>query len=111
MKTIPPKARTPRLAAVLENARDMYEAGTITEERFRELEVGCLAPPKVPDYSAQKIKRLRLKYHVSQPVLAGMLNTSLSTVRQWEIGAKHPGGPSLKLLSILERNGPGVLMA
>lgn len=33
-------------------------------------------------------------------MLAAVLNTSLSTVRQWEIGDKHPSGPSLKLLDL-----------
>jgi len=37
--------------------------------------------------------------------LAAVLNTSLSTVRKWEIGEKHPSGPSLKLLSLLDRKG------
>jgi len=34
-----------------------------------------------------------------------VLNTSISTVRQWEIGERHPSGPSRKLLDILERKG------
>ena len=34
-----------------------------------------------------------------------MLNTSLFTVRKWEGGEKHPSGPSLKLLNLLERKG------
>jgi putative transcriptional regulator len=38
-------------------------------------------------------------------VLASILNTSLSTVRQWEIGRKRPSGPSLKLLDLLDRKG------
>jgi putative transcriptional regulator len=38
------------------------------------------------------------------------LNTSLSTVRKWEIGDKHPSGPSLKLLSLLERKGLEVML-
>ena len=42
---------------------------------------------------------------MSQAVLASILNTSLSTVRKWEIGEKHPSGPSLKLLDLLERKG------
>ena len=33
------------------------------------------------------------------------MNTSISTIRKWELGAKHPSGPSLKLLSLLDRNG------
>jgi putative transcriptional regulator len=38
-------------------------------------------------------------------VLAAVLNTSLSTVRKWEGGEKHPSGPSSKLLDLLERKG------
>ena len=38
-------------------------------------------------------------------MLAAGLNTSLSTVRKWEGGEKHPSGPSLKLLNLLERKG------
>jgi len=37
--------------------------------------------------------------------MASMLNTSLSTIQKWEIGDKRPGGPSLKLLNILDRKG------
>jgi DNA-binding transcriptional regulator YiaG len=40
---------------------------------------------------------------VSQAVLAAILNTSLSTVRQWEIGEKRPSGPSVKLLNNTNR--------
>jgi len=40
---------------------------------------------------------------LSQAVLASLLNTCLSTVRKWEVGNKHPSGPSLKLLDLLER--------
>ncbi|MFM9968643.1 MAG: helix-turn-helix domain-containing protein [Burkholderiales bacterium] len=34
-----------------------------------------------------------------------MLNTSLSTVRKWEVGDKHSNGPSLKLLNLLDHKG------
>ena len=30
---------------------------------------------------------------------------SPSTLRKWEIGEKHPSGPSLKLLNLLDRKG------
>jgi len=42
---------------------------------------------------------------VSQAVLASVLNTSLSTVRKWEVGDKRPSGPSQKLLDIIARKG------
>ena len=38
-------------------------------------------------------------------MLAAVLNTSLSTVRKWEVDDKHPSGPSLKLLNLLDRKG------
>ncbi|MBK9442949.1 MAG: helix-turn-helix domain-containing protein [Comamonadaceae bacterium] len=48
---------------------------------------------------------LRQRLQLSQSVLAAVLNTSLSTVRKWEATEKHPGGPSLTLLSLLDRKG------
>jgi len=91
------------LDAVLEGARDLHSAGFIDKRRMREYEVLCLAP--IPDYSSKRIRALRDRHKLSQAVLASMLNTSLSTVRQWEIGEKRPSGPSLKLLNLLDRKG------
>ena len=91
------------LNAVHETARDLHTAGFIDKRRMRQYEALCLAP--VPDYSSRKIRALRSRYKLSQAVLAAVLNTSLSTVRQWEIGDKHPSGPSLKLLDLLDRKG------
>jgi putative transcriptional regulator len=70
---------------------------------MREYDALCLAP--VPAYSSRRIRALRARHKLSQAVLASVLNTSLSTVRQWEIGEKHPSGPSLKLLSLLDWKG------
>jgi len=59
----------------------------------------------VAEMSANDIQTLREREHVSQAVLAAVLNTSVSTVQKWEIGAKKPSGPSLKLLSLIARDG------
>jgi putative transcriptional regulator len=83
--------------------KDLHTAGFIDKRRMREYDALCLAP--VPEYSSKKIRALRARHRLSQAVLAAVLNTSLSTVRQWEIGDKHPSGPSLKLLNLLERKG------
>lgn len=91
------------LDAVHETARDLHGAGFIDKRRMREYDALCLAP--VPEYSSEKIRALRTRYKLSQAVLASVLNTSLSTVRQWEIGDKHPSGPSAKLLDLLDRKG------
>ena len=71
---------------------------------MRKYEALCLAP--VPDYSPLEIRELRARYNLSQAVL----NTNASTVRHWEIGGKHPSGPSLKLLDILKRKGLEALL-
>ena len=91
------------LDAVHETARNLRSAGFIDMRRMREYDALCLAP--VPDYSSAKIRALRARHKLSQAVLASVLNTSLSTVRQWEIGEKHPSGPSLKLLNLLDKKG------
>jgi putative transcriptional regulator len=91
------------LDAVLEGARDLHSAGFIDKRRMREYEALCLAP--IPEYSSKRIRALRDRHKLSQAVLASVLNTSLSTVRQWEIGEKRPSGPSLKLLNLLDRKG------
>ena len=70
---------------------------------MREYDALCLTP--VPVYSSRRIRALRGRYKLSQAVLASVLNTSLSTVRRWEIGEKHPSGPSAKLLNLLDRKG------
>jgi putative transcriptional regulator len=97
------KARSAILGAVHETAEDLHKAGFIDMRRMRHYDGLCLTP--VPEYSSDSIKAVRKRYKISQAVLASVLNTSLSTVRQWEIGHKHPSGPSAKLLDLLDRKG------
>ncbi len=96
-------AKSSILQSVHETAADLHELGFIDMHKMRQYDALCLEP--VPPYNSDKIKNLRGRYRISQAVLAAVLNTSLSTVRQWEIGDKHPSGPSLKLLNILDRKG------
>lgn len=89
--------------AVYETAQDLYELGFIDKVRMQTYEALCLEPIKA--FDNQEIRALRDRYKLSQSALAIVLNTSASTVRKWEIGDKHPSGPSLKLLNILDRKG------
>jgi len=91
------------LSAVHETARDLHKLGVIDKRTMREYDFLCVEP--VSAYSAEQIRSLRDRYQLSQAVMAAVLNTSLSTIQKWEIGDKHPSGPSLKLLSILDRKG------
>ena len=97
------KTKSRILEAVHETASDLRRLGFIDKRKMRKFDALCLDP--VPDYDSKKIRALRDHLQLSQSVLAAVLNTSLSTVRKWEIGEKHPSGPSLKLLNLLERKG------
>ena len=94
-----------RLEAVHETAHDFHRAGFIDVHKMRQYDALCLDPVPVPEYDSAKIRALRDHFKLSQAVLASVLNTSLSTVRKWEIGEKRPSGPSSKLLNLLERKG------
>lgn len=96
-----PKSRI--FEAVHETAADLHRLGFIDKRKMLKYDVLCLEP--VPQYQSEQIRALRESLNLSQAVLAAVLNTSLSTVRKWEVGDKHPSGPSLKLLNLLERKG------
>jgi putative transcriptional regulator len=89
--------------AMFETARGLYDLGAIDAETLRGFDASKLSPVK--HYRPTEIKRLRLRAKASQTVFAAYLNTSVSTVQKWEIGAKKPSGPALKLLNIVERKG------
>jgi len=103
-----PPAKRRILEAVHRTALDLHEAGFIDKRRMRKYEALCLGP--IPEYTGASIRALRDRYQVSQAVLAAVLNTSLSTVRQWEVDQKRPSGPSVKLLNLLDRKGLQVLL-
>jgi putative transcriptional regulator len=104
MNTKPKRtAKSMILESVHETATDLRNIGFIDKHKMQKYDALCLEP--VPPYDSGRIKDLRERYRISQAVLASVLNTSLSTVRKWEVGDKHPSGPSLKLLNILDRKG------
>lgn len=90
-------------------ASDLYKVGVIDAKTMHEFDVKCLPPVK--SYSPNQIKRIRSHNKVSQAVFAAYLNTSLSTVQQWEQGLKKPSGISLKLLGLVDRHGLTLLAA
>lgn len=97
------KAKSRILEAVHETAADLYRLGFIDQRKMRKYNALCQDP--IPEYGSERIRSLRDRYQISQTVLASLLNTSPSVVRQWELGDKHPSGPSQKLLHLLERKG------
>ena len=88
---------------VHESMEDVYRNGGIDKKTMRNFDELCLAP--VHDMSANAIRKLRLREHLSQPVFARYLNVSKTVVSDWERGVKKPGGPALRLLSLIAARG------
>ncbi len=81
------KTKSRILEAVHESASDLRRLGLIDKRKMQKYDALCLEP--VQDYDAVKVKALRARLHLSQAVLASVLNTSTSPVRTWEVGDKR----------------------
>ena len=90
-----------------ETAEGLQKAGAMDVKTMRQIEALCLSPVK--EYSANQIKKLRLKNKASQRVFAAYFNISPSTIQKWETGQKSPNGASLKLLNMVDQRGLEVL--
>lgn len=95
--------RSDALAAIHETASDLHDAGIMDKRTLRAFDELCLTP--VRPMSAADIRALRTRERVSQAVFARYLNVTTGLVSQWERGAKHPAGASLKLLNLVDRRG------
>jgi putative transcriptional regulator len=95
------------LESVHDTAAGLHGAGFMDDTTMREFDALCL--PKLPDYSAEDIKRIRAATKASQAVFAAFLNVGKLTVAAWEQGTKKPSGPATKLLDLVDRKGLGVL--
>lgn len=100
-------AKSRFMEAMHETAQDLYDIGAIDKKKMDKYDLLCLKP--VEAYDAEKIKSLRSRLELSQALLAAALNTSLSSVRQWEQGLKKPSGTAQRLLSLLEDKGLDLL--
>ncbi|MDU9034293.1 DNA-binding transcriptional regulator [Pseudomonas corrugata] len=102
------KFKSEAFESIHSSAEALLKIGAIDKATMREFDETCIAevPAEIPP---AQIKKIRLRSHVSQPVFARYLNTSASTVKQWETGDKRPGGMALKLLSIVEKHGIEIL--
>lgn len=95
--------RTKALAALHETMEALHGIGAIDKRTMREFDDACLTPANV--LTPSEIKAIRAREHVSQPVFARYLNVSKNLVSDWERGVKKPGGPALRLLTVVQRKG------
>ena len=100
---MPKKYRSDAFAAIHETMEALHEIGAVDKQTMREFDEACLTPIHV--LTPEEIKEIRLREHVSQPVFARYLNVSKNQVSDWERGVKKPGGPALRLLTVIQKKG------
>ena len=59
-----------------------YDAGVIDKQTMRQFDETCLTP--VHEFTAENIRALRGREHVSQTVFANHLNVTKDSASQWE---------------------------
>jgi putative transcriptional regulator len=99
--------RSEALAAVHEMMEGLHEAGSIDKLTLRAFDETCLEPASA--LAPEEIRAIREAEHVSQGVFARYLNVSKNLVSDWERGQKRPGGPALRLLTIVRKHGLAAL--
>ena len=86
-----------------ETAAGLREAGVIDRRSMKAFDELCLTP--IEPLTPVQIRRIRQRERASQAVFARYLNVTTGLVSQWERGEKHPRGASLKLLTLVAKNG------
>ena len=97
------KYKTQASAAIHQTMSDLYKNGVIDKQTMKKFDESCLT--KIKEMTPDEIREIREKEMVSQSVFAIYLNVSTSVVGQWERGEKSPAGASLKLLTLVKKNG------
>ena len=100
---MPKQYRSDAMASIHETAEGLHAADVMDKQTMRKFDEACLTP--VRPLSPEEIRALREREGASQAVFARYLNVTTGLVSQWERGEKHPRGASLKLLSLVARNG------
>jgi putative transcriptional regulator len=95
--------RSDALAAAHETVKGLRRIGLVDVKTMRDFDTSCLTTVK--QLSPEEIIEVRRRAGVSQAVFARYLNVAVSLVSKWERGEKHPQGPSLKLLALVQKKG------
>ena len=97
------KYKSEAMAAIHETMESLFEVGAIDKQTMREFDDACLTA--IEPLTPEEIRSIREREHISQPVFARYLNVIKCLVSDWERGVKKPGGPALRLLTVVQKKG------
>ncbi len=95
--------KTEAFAATHETMEALHDIGAVEKQTMLNFDAACLTP--IQPFTPEQIREIRQRENISQPVLARYLNVSKNLISDWERGIKKPGGPALRLLGMIEKNG------
>ena len=72
---------------------------------------GILPPTRVFTVKAPDVRRLRRSLKLSQAEFAALVHVSVKTLRNWEQGARAPGGSAAALLTAIRNDPKNVISA
>ena len=64
----------------------------------------CITLTPAKKFTAEDVKNLRVRNHLTQSLWAKFLCVSKKTVEAWESGRNQPNGPSRRLLELLDNH-------
>lgn len=97
------KYKSEAMAAIHETMEGLFEIGAVDKQTMRHFDGACLTA--IQPMAPEEIRAIREREHLSQPVFARYLNVSKGLVSEWERGVKKPGGPALRLLTVVQKKG------
>lgn len=95
-------------AALLESAEDLHRSGLLSDGTYGKItlrHLGPDAPATADPISAEEIRRVRERAHLSQAALAKYLNLTTGYISQLERGTRQAKGPALAMLNVIRRKG------
>ena len=90
-------------ALIHEAAEDLHASGVMDQGAMRAFDEACLTP--VQEFGPAEIMALREREGASRAAFARHLNVSVRLVERWERGERYPRGASLKLFTLVARDG------
>jgi putative transcriptional regulator len=93
-----------RLEKMHAMAKRFNDNGTVDQLTMRKIDALAM-DAKREEMTAARIKSLRQREHISQGVLATVLNMSSESVQKWEQGKTKPQGAALRLLNVIDKKG------
>lgn len=103
---------TERLKRIQGMAQRYNELGVVKDETVASIDKAIQARniPEVREMSGGSIKEVRIRYNLSQSVLAMITGMSVESVSKWERNESKPNKAALRIINIIDAKGPEVFM-